>query len=81
MSIIADLRKLIHASGMSRSAVARESGVSVAVVSRLLSGERPDLTTATAARIAGAIGLELTFRPTGRGKQAGHGKAAGKEAR
>ncbi|MCL4197709.1 MAG: helix-turn-helix domain-containing protein [Phycisphaerales bacterium] len=75
MSIIADLRKLIHASGMSRSAIERESGVSVAVVSRLLSGERPDLTTATAERIAAAIGYELTFRPAGRGKRAKHGKA------
>lgn len=74
MSIIGDLRKLIHVSGMSRTAIERESGVSVAVVSRLLSGERPDLMTSTAERIAGAIGYELTFRPTGRGKRAGHGK-------
>ncbi len=75
MSIIAELRKLIHASGMSRNAIALKSGVSVGIVSRLLSGERPDLTTRTAEALAKAIGYELTFRPTGRGKRAKHGKS------
>ncbi len=82
MSIITDLQKLVRASGMSRGAVALESGVSIAVVSRLLSGARRDLTTSTAERIAAGIGYEIVFRPTGRGKRARHdkGKAAG-EAR
>lgn len=69
MSIIADLRKLIHASGMSRNAIALKSGVSVGIVSRLLSGERPDLTTRTAEALARAIGSEIIIRRRpGKGK-------------
>jgi len=75
MSIIAELRKLIDAGGTSRNRIAAESGVSAVVISRLMSGERPDLTTATAERIAAAIGYEIIIRPTSRGRQAKRGKA------
>lgn len=78
MTIIEQLRELIDANGTSRNRIAVESGVSGAVISRLMSGERPDLMTATAERIAAAIGMELIIRPTGRGKRAKHGKTKGK---
>lgn len=52
------LVKAIHASGMSRNAIARESGLSVALISRILSGER-GVSLDNAGRIAKVIGYEV----------------------
>lgn len=81
-NVMSELRRQIGESGMSRNAIAWGSGVSLSAVSRLLSGERPDMMTASAEAIAGAIGCEIIIRRRpgkGKGKH-GKGKAT-REAR
>lgn len=77
-----ELRRLIGESGMRRKAIADAAGLPDSTLSRLMSGERPDLTTATAERVVAAIGHELIIRRRpgkGKGKH-GKGKAT-REAR
>ena len=59
--ITAGIRRAILASGQSRYAIAKASGVSEAALSRFMSGER-GLTTATLDRLADVLGLEIVAR-------------------
>lgn len=52
------LRAAVAESKLSAYALAKESGVSAAVLSRFLSGER-DITLGTAAKLAHVLGLTL----------------------
>ncbi len=57
------LRAAVAESKLSAYALAKESGVSAAVLSRFLSGER-DITLGTAAKLAHVLGLKLApIRP------------------
>ena len=64
----AQLRATFRDSGMSRFAVARQAGVSYAIVHRFFGGDR-DITLTTASRLAGVLGLEL--RPIGDSRRKG----------
>lgn len=69
MTIIGELKRGIRASGKSLSAIARESGVNMSGLSRLMSGERPSVNIHTAEAIASAIGMEIIIRRRpGKGK-------------
>lgn len=64
------LREAVRADGRSPFAIAEAAGVSPSIVSRFLSGERPDLLLSTADALCGALGLRLTGvsrRGAGRG--------------
>ena len=49
---------------MSNDALARLSRVSLPTVVRILSGKHPQTSFANVAAIAGALGLDISFRPT-----------------
>ncbi len=53
-----DLRAAFAASGMTRLALSKQSGVSYSVVHRFIAGER-DLTLGTATKLANILGLRL----------------------
>ena len=56
------LRDAIRNSGLTHYRIGQMAGVSPTVIDRFISGARPDLRLSTAAKIADALGLELTHR-------------------
>ncbi len=54
------LREAIRGSGLTHYALAKAAGVAPAQLDRFVAGER-DLTLATAAKVAAALGLGLRF--------------------
>lgn len=66
------LRKAIEASGLSRYAISKRSGVDQAALSRFMAGKMA-LTTDTLDRLAGVLGVELRRR-----KAKGDGKTKGR---
>ncbi|MFH1731223.1 MAG: helix-turn-helix transcriptional regulator [Planctomycetota bacterium] len=70
-TITEGIRRAIRASGQSRYAIAKASGVSEAALSRFMSGKR-GLTTATLDRLADVLGLAVVAqRGRSRRKQKG----------
>ena len=59
------IRKAIETSGQSRYRIAKETGVSQAHLSRLMSGER-GLSVEMLERLAPHLGLEIVIRPAKR---------------
>jgi len=53
-----DFRAAFAASGMTRLALSKQTGVSYSVIHRFIAGER-DLTLRTASKLADVLGLEL----------------------
>lgn len=60
-TLIADIERLLADAGLSRAALARLAGVDDSHLARLLAGTA-DLTTATTARLATALGADLSVR-------------------
>ncbi|MCE5276978.1 MAG: helix-turn-helix transcriptional regulator [Planctomycetaceae bacterium] len=65
MAIDDDIRKALAASGRSRYAIAKESGILESQLSRFLHGER-GLNVANLQRLARVLGLEIIVRQKNR---------------
>lgn len=59
------LKRIMKESGLSQYAMARDSGLSKAALSRFVSGKR-GLTLRAADKLAGVLGLDLVSRRPGR---------------
>lgn len=59
--LVEALKAAIRESGKSQYAIAKESGVALAIVNRFMTGDR-DLRLATAAKLCEVLGLELSKR-------------------
>jgi transcriptional regulator with XRE-family HTH domain len=71
MPMIEDtIKRAILAGSKSRYRLAKETGISEAQLSRVMSGER-GLGLASAEKLADALGLKITIRPTGRRQSKG----------
>jgi transcriptional regulator with XRE-family HTH domain len=65
MALTDDIVKAIHADGRTRYRIAQDSGVSAAILSRLVNGHR-GVTIETAERLADALGHKIVMTPKAR---------------
>ena len=65
-SLVDNLRVAIRRDGRSLYAIAKAAGLRYPILHRIARGERDDMTTRTAEKIAAALGLRIELRPTGR---------------
>ena len=61
MNIVEEIKGAVVSSGVSYNEIARRSGLSVSVVSKVMNGHRESPSVFTVASIASAIGLQLTL--------------------
>ena len=78
MSISKQLVAAITACGETHYRISKESGVSVAMIDRFVSGERPNIAASTIDRLCDYLGLELC-RKKPRKKAATKTKRGGKK--
>lgn len=75
MCIVDELKAGIRASGKSLYRIAADAEIELSGLVRLMKGERDDVVTATAEKLARALDLEIIIRPRpGKGKGKGNGK-------
>lgn len=65
-NLIDKLRTAINRDPRTLYAIARDAGIRYAVLHRVATGERNDITTATAEELAAAVGLSIELRKKGR---------------
>jgi plasmid maintenance system antidote protein VapI len=61
-NVLDTIKRAMDASGRTRYALSRETGIAQSVLSRLVSGER-GVSIDTAERLADVLGLEIIVRP------------------
>src|ERR1700753_3574152 len=68
-AIVSTLQAAIEAAGVSRYEIAKRTGITQSLLSRLVNGERPNVTIETLAKLAVELGLTVRVeRPKRRGK-------------
>ncbi|MCZ6698329.1 MAG: hypothetical protein O7D94_05290 [Planctomycetota bacterium] len=65
------LRDAVNRDERTLYAIARDGGIRYAVLHRVATGERNSVTTATAERVAAAVGLTIELRPVRKTKKGG----------
>ena len=68
--LVDQIRRAVEASGETRYAIAKASGVSQGQLSRLVSGERA-MTVDTIERLADYLGLRITIEPKSKPRKKG----------